>query len=109
MKISQTISNKTLIVTPSGRLDSSTSPDLEVFFNEQEESEYSTIVIDMVELEYISSAGLRVVLNLSKLQKSKGESFILCSLQDHIREIFEISGFDLFVDIKKSLEEAITQ
>ena len=107
MDISQSISNKTLIVTPTGRLDSNTSPDLENFFNDHADEDFSGIIVDMVELDYISSAGLRVILNISKLLKSKGDNFVICNLQDHIHEIFEISGFDLFVDITKSLQEAL--
>lgn len=109
MEIFNKISDNSLIITPSGRLDSNTSPDLEKFLTENTDGDFSKIIIDMVKLDYISSAGLRVILNISKLQKSKGESLILCSMQDHIREIFDISGFDLFVDIKKNLPEALKQ
>lgn len=109
MNLSQSIKNDLLIVTPIGRLDSNTSPDLEKFFNEQHEVNLLGIILDMTQLDYISSAGLRVILNLSKRQKRNDKQFILCHLQDHIKEVFEISGFDLFVEIRPSLDEALNQ
>lgn len=109
MDISQTVLNNFLVIRPSGRLDTKTSPDLELFFNEYLDVGQSGSILDMTDLDYISSAGLRVILNFSKLLKKRNLKFTICKMQDHIREIFEISGFDLFVDICTSLEKATEQ
>lgn len=107
MKIEKGTQNDTLILTLSGKLDSHTSPDLEEYIKQIDDFGKSNTVLDMTELDYISSAGLRLILNNSKLLKQHGKKFILCGMQDHIREIFEISGFDTFLDISKSLEKAL--
>ncbi len=107
MELSKSYLNKYLIITLFGRLDSTTSQELEESLNDHLEGDQSGIVLDFKDLDYISSAGLRVILNVSKFQKSKEKDFILCGLQDHILEIFEISGFDLFVDIRPSLEDVV--
>jgi anti-anti-sigma factor len=107
MKISKTIENNSLVIDVSGRLDSYTSPELAQFFENQLERSHRSVILDMANLDYISSAGLRLILNTSKLLKSKNETFALCRMQDHIREIFEISGFDTFLKIYPSLKEAL--
>lgn len=79
------------IVLLSGRLDTTTSPELESFVV-KELTDTQELVFDLAELEYISSAGLRVILNVQKLMNKKG-SFKLIHVSDVIEEIFEITGF----------------
>lgn len=79
------------IVLLSGRLDTTTSPELESFVA-KELTDAQELVFDLAELEYISSAGLRVILNVQKLMNKKG-SFKLIHVSDVIEEIFEITGF----------------
>lgn len=79
------------IVLLSGRLDTTTSPELEVFV-EKELTEAQELVFDLAELEYISSAGLRVILKVQKLMNKKG-SLKLIHVNDVIEEIFEVTGF----------------
>lgn len=107
MNIQKTVKNNLNVIAVSGRLDSNTSPDLETFIGSLEDTSCSGIILDMTELDYISSAGLRVILNTSKSLKRNAKSFSLCKVQDHIREVFEISGFDMFIDIHPSLQIAL--
>jgi anti-sigma B factor antagonist len=107
MNISQTIEDTYQIIALSGKLDSATTPQLSEFLNDQSTFGHKNLILNMVQLDYVSSAGLRLILNTSKQLKSNTKDFILCGMQDHIREIFEISGFDTFLDIHDSLEEAI--
>lgn len=87
-----------LIVTLSGRLDTMTAPDLET---ELEKSlvNVSHLVFDMKELEYISSAGLRVLLNAMQVMETQGD-MVLRNVCDRVMEIFEITGFldDLVIE-----------
>ena len=75
----------------SGRLDTTTSPELEAFV-EKELTDTQNLVFDLAELEYISSAGLRVILKVQKFMNKKG-TMKLVHVSDVIEEIFEITGF----------------
>ena len=79
------------IVLLSGRLDTTTSPELEAFV-EKELTDAKELVFDLADLEYISSAGLRVILKVQKLMNKKG-SLKLIHVNDVIEEIFEVTGF----------------
>lgn len=65
-------------------------------------------VLDFSGLDYISSAGLRVVLMLAKRLKQQHGCFALCGLQPQIHEVFEISGFLSFLTVADSRAEALT-
>lgn len=108
MDISHTTKSNYLVITVTGKLDSATAPELFDFFENQHNFAQQNLILNMTDLDYISSAGLRLILNTSKLLKNNNKKFRLCGMQDHIREIFEISGFDTFLDIHDSLESAIT-
>jgi anti-sigma B factor antagonist len=109
MNISKKTENNYLVITLSGRLDSHTSPELAKSLEEHVEIDEKGIIFDMIDLDYISSAGLRLILNTSKFLKGKNKSFVLCQMQDHILEIFEISGFDTFLNICPSVNEALNK
>lgn len=74
-----------------GRLDTLTAPKLEEAFNESV-SEIEELVLDFTKLEYISSAGLRVVLKAHKIMSARGGMKIL-GANDVVMEVFEITGF----------------
>jgi len=92
-----------------GRLDSNTSLGFEKKLFEAIKDGSTRMVIDFEDLDYISSAGLRVILKATKdLKRSEG-TLILCSMQDYVKEVFEISGFDTFLPIVASRTEAISR
>jgi len=80
-----------LTVELEGRLDTATAPQLE---NELKESigGVSVLLMDFSKLEYISSAGLRVLLSAQKIMNKQG-SMKLTNVNDVINEIFEVTGF----------------
>lgn len=90
-----------------GRLDSNTSPALEERILEAISSGTNKMIIDFAALEYISSAGLRVLNKATKQLKHNDGMLILSSLQDYIREVFEIAGFDSFLPIVSTMDEAL--
>ena len=75
----------------SGRLDTTTAPELDVFA-EKELEDTQELVLDFADLEYISSAGLRVLLKLQKVMNKKG-SMKLIHVGEVVKEVFEITGF----------------
>lgn len=79
----------TLIV--SGRLDTSTAPQLENEIKENIES-VTLLVLDFGALDYLSSAGLRVLLQAQKIMNKQGE-MIVKNVNETVNEVFEITGF----------------
>jgi anti-anti-sigma factor len=66
------------------------------------------VVIDLTGVEYISSVGLRVLMAASKEAKTHGRTLAVCGLQPVVREIFEISRFNLVLKVFPTLREALT-
>lgn len=91
MKINKNAEGSKLTIALEGRLDTTTSPQLE---NEIQTSlgGVDELVFDLAQLEYISSAGLRVLLASQKIMNKQGEMFI-DNVRPEIMEIFEVTGF----------------
>jgi anti-sigma B factor antagonist len=89
-----------------GRLDSNTSGGFEERLFQAIEEGSNKFIIDCEALDYISSAGLRVLNKASKRLKHTQGKLVICALQDYIREVFEIAGFDSFLPIAGSFDEA---
>lgn len=67
------------------------------------------VLLDMTELSYISSAGLRVVLVLAKRLKQAGGKLVIYGMQAHVREVFDISGFLAILNVTATRNEAVEQ
>ena len=81
-----------------GRLDTTTAPQLEKELKEDVNG-VSELTFDFAKLEYISSAGLRVLLSAQKIMNKQGH-MVIRSGNDDIREIFEVTGFSDILDIE---------
>ncbi len=90
-----------------GRLDSNTSTEFEERLFGVIEKGAKDLIVDFGELEYISSAGLRVILKTAKKLGRAGGNIILCSMRDYVKEVFEISGFDSFLTIVPGPDDAL--
>lgn len=88
--------NATLALT--GRLDTVTAPELEKAVAELL-PQADSLVLDMGGLEYVSSAGLRVILKAYKALNGKG-GLKLTGVQEAVREVFDITGFSDFLDME---------
>ncbi len=88
-----------VVLQPSGRLDSVTAKTFETTLIGKLEAGVSKVVLDLSRLDYISSAGLRVVLIAAKKLKGAGGALVLCDLSPSVREVFEVSGFVSVLDI----------
>ena len=85
------------VVGVTGRIDSSTAPLLEKHLTENLGAEKVRVVLDLSRLEYISSAGFRILLLAAKRADDTGSRFILCGLGGKVRQLFDLGGFlDLF-------------
>lgn len=109
MEISQRMEGDTKILGVDGRLDSNTAPEFEETLFDAIRNGSRKVIIDCGSLGYISSAGLRVILKAAKDMKRSEGRLVLCALQDYVREVFEISGFDSFLPIVSSLDDAMEE
>ena len=91
MTINKERNNDTLTLAIEGRLDTVTAPELEKVVND-ETADIKELVLDMNALEYISSAGLRVLLAAQKKMNKQG-SMKLKGVCDAVMEVFEMTGF----------------
>ncbi len=91
LNIKKTIENGNAVYTLEGRLDTVTAPDLENDLKESLDG-VTALTLDFANLEYISSAGLRVLLSAQKTMTRQGEMKII-NVNDTIMEIFEVTGF----------------
>ncbi len=96
MKIETRVEQDIHILVITGRLDALTAPEAEVVLNRAVDDGASRMVVNLAGLEYISSAGLRVLLATAKRLAREDGKMVLCALQDDVRQVFEISGL-LFV------------
>jgi len=96
-------------VSVKGRMDAVTAPEFEKQIVEWMDGGESVFVVELSELDYISSAGLRSVLAVAKKLKAGGGKIILAALQDAVLEVFEISGFSSIIPIFESVDAALEQ
>ena len=82
-----------------GRLDTLTAPDLEAVIKEQLHG-VNDLVFDMKEIDYVSSAGLRVLLAAQKIMNGKG-TMVVKGASEIIMEIFEVTGFIDLLNIEQ--------
>ena len=91
MTIEKNLNGTELNVKVTGRLDTTTAPELEATLNESY-SGVTKLVLDFSTLDYLSSAGLRVLLQAQKTMNKQGE-MVVRNVNETILEIFEVTGF----------------
>ena len=96
-----------MVIETEGRIDSGNAQ----AFCDQLDSAIKTtgqaIVIDMAGLVYISSAGLRAILQAMRKMERQNVRLALCSLSDDVRDVFHTSGFDQLIEIRQTREDAL--
>ncbi|MFI3173100.1 MAG: STAS domain-containing protein [Eubacteriales bacterium] len=98
MKLNTKVNGTEVIIAMEGRLDTTTSPALDAEINGVIDGT-ALLVLDMEELEYLSSSGLRVILSAQKKMTKQGE-FIIKNVNEIIMEIFETTGFSDILTIE---------
>ena len=91
MQINKTIDNDSLTIALSGRLDTLTAPQLDAEIQGKLDG-VKSLVFDFKNLDYISSAGLRILLMAQKVMNKQG-SMVVKNASSEIKEIFEVTGF----------------
>ncbi len=98
MNIEKNLEGSTLTIALEGRLDTTTSPDLEETLAASLDG-VAALVFDFAKLDYLSSAGLRVLLSAQKRMNKQG-SMKLVHVNDAVKEVFEITGFSDFLTVE---------
>ena len=98
MKIEKRLNEKNLVIELEGRLDTTTAPQLEEELKNSLAG-VTDLIIDLSKLEYISSAGLRVLLSAFKTMRNKGKMKVT-NANELVKEVFEVTGFSDFLPIE---------
>ena len=107
MEIIEEIQDSIKIFRLKGRLDSNTAQGLEDELFRAISDGSKKIIVDFENLDYISSAGLRILLKANRALLREDGRVILCSMQSYIREIFKTTGIDNFVPILDTIGQAL--
>ncbi len=109
MEVNKKIEKGTPVVAVTGRVDAVTAPCLDAELNGCIDEGATAIIVDLSGVEYISSAGLRVILAAAKRLKTSGGDILIASLTGTVKEVFEISGFYSIFKVFDSPDEALKQ
>lgn len=99
MDIKKNYAEKELTLFIIGRIDTITSQSLEKEINDEMDN-FDSLILDLADLEYISSAGLRVLISTQKKLKSDDIPMVIKNVNDNVHEIFRMSGFDKILKIE---------
>lgn len=106
MQIGEERRDGVTLLAPAGRIDSTTSNSLERALGRALDAGERRVIVDFSAVEYISSAGLRVLLVAGK---RIGGGLVLCSLTEPVRQVFELAGFLPLFTVAASREAALAQ
>ena len=95
------------IIDLEGRLDTNTAADAEKSLVAIVEAGASKLLLDFEKLDFVSSAGLRIILATAKKLKASGGQLQLCRLNEIVQEIFDISGFSTLLSVHKTVDDGL--
>lgn len=105
MDITESKVGETGVLSVAGRVDGSVSKELEERLGGALKS--GKLVVNLAEMNYISSAGLRALLVAAKTAKASGTPLALAGLTQNVRDVFDMSGFTALFKIHASTDEAV--
>jgi anti-anti-sigma factor len=109
MQIAEARVDGIVAVAPAGRIDTTTAPALEQHLLRLLTAGERRIVVDFSGVEYISSAGLRVMLVLARRVRDANGQLGLCAMGDAVRQVFQLAGFLPLFTIRDSCAAAVQQ
>jgi anti-anti-sigma factor len=109
MQIFTSQEKNNLVLEIKGRIDALTSSKLQEEANSWIDRGEKNLVMDLGGVEYISSAGLRIILMLSRRLNGSGGTIRFCGLRGMVQEVFSISGFNSLFPVFPSISEALGQ
>ena len=107
MTINEEREHGVVVISPVGRVDSTTSPRLDQCLAGLGAAGEARVVVDFSGVDYISSAGLRVMLSLAKRTKDLKGHVALFAMSDSVRQVFELAGFMPLFAVTATREDAV--
>lgn len=98
-----------LVIRLKGRLDAITSVEAEKRVLESIDKGDKKLLLDFLNIEYISSAGMRMLLSIAKKMRSVSGKLVLCSVNTRVMDVLKMSGFDHVMDLQKNEQDALTK
>ncbi len=98
MNVEKNITGSELVVNVSGRVDTVTAPEFESQVKNSLEG-INNLRLDFSGLDYISSAGLRVILSLQKIMNKQGK-MVICNVNETVQDVLEVTGFSEILTIE---------
>lgn len=109
MELAQERDAGTNVISPAGRVDGSNSAEFHEALMTALSDDDQRVILDMGGTDYISSAGLRVLLLIAQHLSANSTPFAVCSLATSVDEVFRISGFNQIITVFGTLDEAKAQ
>jgi anti-anti-sigma factor len=109
MKIDHQDKDGVICLTIDGRLDADSAPEAEATVKGFLKAGSQRLLFDLSQMDYISSAGLRVILMAIKELRSKSGKVVLCGLTPYVKEVFDVSNFSSIIPIADSVEAGLQQ
>jgi anti-anti-sigma factor len=107
MELTEELQGRVVIVTARGRLDGNTCQAFGARLEKLTAGAQPRLLVDFSGIEFVSSAGLRVVLSLIKRVKGAHGTLALCAVRPPVREVLDITGFTAMLDMHASRAEGI--
>ena len=97
-----------IVVRVEGRLDAASSPQLETKINSIIDQGHFKLIMNLSGVEYLSSAGMRLLLSVSKKLKHLEGKLVACSVSDEVMEVIKMAGFQQVIQFYLSEDESLT-
>ena len=107
MNISDVKTGEVVVISIEGKVDTKTAPDLKKHLDQIIEGGSDKLLIDLDKTSLITSAGLRVMLGTLKELKTRGGVLKICSMNQVVEEVFNISGFNTIINVFDNKELAL--
>jgi anti-sigma B factor antagonist/stage II sporulation protein AA (anti-sigma F factor antagonist) len=107
MNVSEEKHGDFIVLRIEGRVDATTTPQLDKKVNSLIDAAHHKIVLNFANVEYHSSAGMRLLLSATKKLKSLGGKLVLCTPSEDVMEVIKMAGFNHILHIVSSEEKAL--
>jgi anti-anti-sigma factor len=97
-----------VIIRVTGRLDAASSPQLEKKIHSIIDTGHFKLILNLADVEYLSSAGMRLMLSLSKKLKNLEGKVVACHINDEVMEVIKMAGFNQVLEIYPTEEECFS-
>lgn len=97
-----------IVVRVAGRLDAASSPQLEKKINAIIDSGHFKLILNFADVEYLSSAGMRLMLSVSKKLKNVEGKVVACSIHDEVMDVIKMAGFHQVLELYATEEECFS-